>query len=118
VWGGLSFHLAVIAMLAYNVAITADSGALTAGTIAIARPYEQGATLAIYSLVGFGGGAVGPLLVGGVLDLGGGFTTPHAWYAGFAAMAAGSVLAAIAVSIGSPPEIASRAAGIETGVDS
>ena len=111
-WGRLSFHSAVIAMFVYNAAITADSGALTAGTVARARPQEQGAALAIYSLVGFGGGAVGPLLVGGVLDLGGGIGAPHAWFGGFGAMAAGSALAAIAVSIGSHSAVASRATSI------
>jgi MFS family permease len=118
IWGGLSFHLAVIAMFAYNAAITADSGALTAGTVAIAKPHEQGAALAIYSLVGFGGGAIGPLLVGGVLDLGGGLAMPRAWYGGFAAMAAGSALAAIAVSIGAPLRIASGATGAQTDLES
>jgi hypothetical protein len=49
-------------------------------------------------MVGFGGGAVGPLLVGRMLDLGGGFNDPHAWYLGFPVMAAGSALAAIALS--------------------
>jgi len=48
-------------ILAYNVAIAADSGALTAGVGAVARADEQDATLAIYSLVGFIGGAIGPM---------------------------------------------------------
>jgi MFS family permease len=98
VCGGLSLESAVLAMLAYSVTITADSGALTAGMVAAAPASEQGASLAVYSMVGFGGGAMGPMLVGGVLDLGGGFNNPHAWYLGFPAMAAGSAMAAIALS--------------------
>jgi CDP-diglyceride synthetase len=54
--------------IAFCVAINADSGALTAGAVASARPDEQGATLAICSLAGFVGGAIGPLVVGVALD--------------------------------------------------
>jgi hypothetical protein len=93
-----SFAYAVAALLVYNVAIMADSGALTAGTVSVARADEQGATLAIYSLVGFIGAAIGPLLVGHTLDLGGGLHTIHAWYFAFLAMGVGSALAATAVS--------------------
>ena len=94
----VSFWLALVALFVYNIAIMADSGALTAGTVAVARADEQGATLAIYSLVGFIGAAIGPLIVGHVLDLGGGFHSAHAWYFGFAAMGAGSALASVAMS--------------------
>jgi MFS family permease len=98
-FGTESFALAVLTMFMYNIAITADSGALTAGTVARARPEEQGATLAVYSLVGFGGGAIGPFVTGGMLDLGGGFDVARSWYLGLAAMAAGSALAAAAVTL-------------------
>jgi MFS family permease len=96
--GHISFGLALAALFAYNIAIAADSGALTAGIVSVARADEQGATLAIYSLVGFMGGAIGPLLVGNVLDRGGGFGSGHAWLLGFAAMGTGSALAAVAIS--------------------
>ena len=94
----LSYPIALMALFLYNIAIMADSGALTAGAVAAARPDEQGATLAIYSFVGFVGAAVGPLLAGKALDLGGGFKTLHAWYLGFITMGFGSALAAIAMS--------------------
>lgn len=113
--GYMSFHSAVVAMFVYDAAITADSGALTAGTVARARPEEQGAVLAIYSLVGFGGGAIGPLLAGCALDIGGGIAAPHAWFGAFGAMAAGSALAAIAVSIGSLSSATNPATSVETG---
>jgi MFS family permease len=91
---GHSLALAILALFAYNVVIAADSGALTAGTIACAPPEDQGATLAVYSLVGFLGGGLGPMAVGWALDLAGGFHTAHAWYLGFAAMGVGSAMAA------------------------
>lgn len=97
VFAGVSFQLALAALFLYNIAIMADSGALTAGLVEVARPDEQGATLAIYSLVGFVGAAIGPLVVGTALDLGGGFGSARAWYLGFGAMGAGSLLAAIAM---------------------
>jgi len=106
----VSFGLALVALFAYNIAIAADSGALTAGIVSASRADEQGATLAIYSLVGFLGGAIGPLLVGSVLDRGGGFGSGHAWLLGFAAMGTGSALAAVAISQASGHSKASSAA--------
>jgi MFS family permease len=110
VCASVSFGMALVALFAYNVAIAADSGALTAGIVSASRADEQGATLAIYSLVGFLGGAIGPLLVGSVLDRGGGFGSGHAWLLGFAAMGTGSALAAIAISQASGQSKASSAA--------
>ena len=95
---GFSLWLAIAALFAYNVAIAADSGALTAGAIVSARPGEQGATLAVYSLVGFLGAGIGPLIAGLALDGSGGFQSAHAWYFGFAAMGIGSALAAMAIT--------------------
>jgi MFS family permease len=117
-FAGISFYLALAALFVYNVAIMADSGALTAGVVEVARPGEQGATLAIYSLVGFVGAAIGPLVVGTGLDFGGGFRSVHAWYLGFAAMGAGSVLAAIAMSMLSTFEPGARTRiGVEETAD-
>ena len=80
------------------MAIAADSGALTAGAIVSASREEQGATLAVYSLIGFFGAGVGPLITGFALDRSGGFQSAHAWYFGFAAMGMGSALAAAAIT--------------------
>lgn len=102
VCGSLSFALAVLMLFGYAFAISADSGALTAGAVAAARPGEQGATLAVYSLVGFAGGAIGPLVAGFALDFGGGLRAMSAWYLAFGAIAAGSALAAIAISLVAP----------------
>jgi MFS family permease len=96
---GFSLWLTLAALFAYNVAIAADSGALTAGAVASSRPEEQGATLAVYALIGFLGASVGPLIAGFALDVSGGFRDANAWYFGFAAMGIGSVLAATAISL-------------------
>jgi MFS family permease len=97
--GTLPFWVAVLALFAYNFAVTADSGALTTGALAAARPGEQGATLAVHSILGFIGGIIGPLAVGLGLDMGGGITRIQAWYLGFLFMAAGSAIAACAISL-------------------
>jgi MFS family permease len=96
---GLPLWLTVACLFAYNVAIAADSGALTAGAVVSSRPEEQGATLAVYALVGFLGAGIGPLMAGLALDLSGGFQSMHSWYFGFAAMGLGSALAAIAITL-------------------
>jgi MFS family permease len=95
---GFSVWLTLAALFAYNVAIAADSGALTAGAVVSARPEEQGATLAVYALIGFLGAGIGPLIAGFALDLSGGFQSVNSWYFGFAAMGIGSALAATAIT--------------------
>jgi MFS family permease len=96
---GFSLWLTLAALFAYNVAIAADSGALTAGAVVSAYPNEQGATLAVYALIGFLGAGIGPLIAGCALDLSGGLQSARAWYFGFAAMGIGSALAAIAITV-------------------
>ena len=94
---GWSLWLVLATMAAYNVAVAADSGALTTGVVVHARPGQQGASLAVHSVVGFTGGALGPVAVGVVLDLAGGTGSALAWGLAVAAMAAGSLVAALVV---------------------
>jgi hypothetical protein len=86
----------------YNVAIAGDSGAITAGLVEAAKPETQGATLALHSLVGFVGGALGPIAVGLALTTVGGLSSVAGWSAALVVMAAGSALAAVVVSYSSP----------------
>ncbi len=46
--GNFSFALTVLMLFGYAFAVSADSGALTAGAVEAARPGEEGATLAVY----------------------------------------------------------------------
>lgn len=80
----LSFPAAALLCLLYGAIIAADSSALTAGTLGAARADERGATMAVHSFLGFGGGAIGPLILGAVLDMTGGGETVASW--GFAFM--------------------------------
>jgi predicted MFS family arabinose efflux permease len=95
--GSIAFILAALALVVYNVAILGDSGALTAGVVDAAGFDAQGSMLALYSLVGFAGGALGPISVGIALGYAGGLASASAWTAAFAVMAGGSALAAIAM---------------------
>ncbi|HTG02264.1 MAG TPA: MFS transporter [Nitrospirota bacterium] len=97
--GSISFWAAVIVLFAYNFAATADSGAITTGALAAARAGEEGATLAVHSIIGFLGGVIGPLIVGLGLELGGGIAKQHAWDFAFLFMVAGSALAAAAIAL-------------------
>jgi MFS family permease len=81
-------YAAVVALaLFYTAAVQLDSGALTAGAVAAATPGRQGSTMALYTLIGFGAGGVGPLVLGRVLDLTGGGTTARSWGLAFASVA-------------------------------
>ncbi|MDC0190482.1 MFS transporter [Rhodospirillales bacterium] len=73
-------------MLLYAALIQLDSAALTAGTVTSAEKGRKGTTLGLHSLIGFSGAAAGPIVVGLVLDLGGGINSLGAWGLGFASM--------------------------------
>jgi len=87
----------VMLCLIYHLLIMADSAALTGGAVATSLPGQRGATLAVHSILGFGGGFLGPLAVGLVLDLMGGGASNLAWGAAFLAMGAGSAAAYVAI---------------------
>ena len=70
---------------------------LTAGTVLTAEKGRRGATLGVHALIGFGGGALGPLAVGMVLDISGGGTTLVSWGLGFASMGLVAFLGPIAL---------------------
>jgi MFS family permease len=83
---GLGYVWAAIACLVYNAVIYADSAALTAGTVESAEPARKGATLAVHALLGYGGGFVGPVCLGLILE-GMGGESVRAWSVGFAHIA-------------------------------
>jgi len=73
-----------------------DSAALTAGAVAAAHPDERGATMAVYSFVGFSSAIFAPLVFGAVLDLAGGNRSLVAWGLAFASIGIFGVLAPLA----------------------
>ena len=54
--------------------------------------------MGLYSLVGFGGGLLGPVVFGAALDLAGGAAASGAWIAAYAAIGAGCLAAPIVAS--------------------
>jgi MFS family permease len=77
---------AVISLLAlYTVTVSGDSATLTAGAVENAPPELKGATMALHTLIGFAGASLGPLAVGGLLDIFGA-ETRAGWVIAFAAM--------------------------------
>lgn len=79
-----------IALLAFAVAhmyfVGIDAGTMTAGVVNAAEPAHRGATMALYSLLGFGTGFISPAVFGAVLDLAGGRAELIAWGLAFASL--------------------------------
>lgn len=73
-----------------------DSAALTSGAIASAPPDARGATMAVYSFLGFSSACLAPLVFGMVLDLAGGNRNPVAWGLAFASIGICGVLSPLA----------------------
>ena len=69
-----------------------DSGALTAGAVESSDPDNRGAVLAVHSMVGFMGGALGGPAIGVVLDKFGGNSSHIAWFSALIVMGIGSFL--------------------------
>jgi len=76
--GARSYTLAAVLVLLYGSLIWLDSSSLTAGAAGSADPERRGATLALHSMAGYAGGAVGPIAIGWILDLSGGMS-PMGW---------------------------------------
>jgi len=84
--------LVVLGLWIYNGFIMLDSGALTTGTVEAGDRHDRGALLAVHSMIGFGGGALGGPVVGYVLDQAGGADMIGAWFYALLAMGAGSAI--------------------------
>jgi MFS family permease len=93
--GSLSYAVAVVMMILYGFVVWLDSSSLTAGAAGTADPARRGAQLAVHSSLGYAGGFVGPLIIGFILDAGGGMS-PTSWSMAFLSVA---VLTAIALAI-------------------
>jgi MFS family permease len=103
--GPASYLIAAVVLLVYGPVIWLDSASLTAGTAGSAEPSRRGATLAVHSMLGYIGGFLGPLLVGWILDLGGGMSRAS-WAAAFLFVAALSVVALVVFVVMRPRDLA------------
>jgi len=91
----VSFALSVALLACYYATVMADSGALTAGTVAAAKPKQRGATLGVHSMLGFTAGLVAPTAFGVILDLAGGAQSGRAWAASFIMLALPNLVAIV-----------------------
>ena len=87
--------LVLVIMLIYAMLVMAESATLTAGMVAAAPADLRGAAMGLYSLVGFAGGMLGPVVFGVALDAAGGGGAAPAWPIAYAAIGAGCVLASL-----------------------
>ena len=76
----------------------ADSATLTAGLVAAAPRELRGSAMGVYSLAGFGGGMIGPIVFGAALDAAGGASRPLAWVVGYASIGLGCLAAPLVAS--------------------
>ena len=87
-----SWWLIVILAIGHAVFIMADSATLTAGLVTSAQENIKGAAMGLHSLMGFGGGMVGPAIFGFVLDISGSRASQIAWIWAYVAVVIWGVL--------------------------
>lgn len=81
--------------IVYAMLVMAESATLTAGMVAAAPDDLRGAAMGLYSLVGFAGGMLGPIVFGVALDAGGGAHAARAWPIAYGAIGAGCIVASL-----------------------
>ncbi len=89
---GQSWWLIVTLAVGHTIFIMADSATLTAGLVISAKENIKGAAMGLHSLLGFGGGLLGPAIFGLVLDLTGSRTSQISWVWAYAAIVVWGVL--------------------------
>jgi MFS family permease len=95
----LPYWLVAVLSVIYGMAIMGDSASLTAGVLREAPTGYRGATMAVYSCIGFFGAFLGPLVFGLALDLTGGGRTIASWSAGFITVGAVVLLGPVALNM-------------------
>ena len=76
---GQSWWLIFALASGHAIFIMADSSTLTAGLVISARENIKGAAMGLHSLMGFGGGLLGPAIFGFVLDISGSRASQTSW---------------------------------------
>jgi MFS family permease len=83
---GQSWWLIVALAIGHAIFIMADSATLTAGLVVSAQENIKGAAMGLHSLMGFGGGLLGPAIFGFVLDITGSRSSQMSWVWAYAAI--------------------------------
>jgi len=95
-----TFPIILCLLVLYGITVTADSATITSGVVDSSVPSYRGTVMAAYSLIGFLGASIGPVVFGLMLDLGGGETSSLGWKLGFASLAIIVCLGPFAVAQG------------------
>ena len=88
------FLVVVILVGLYLMAGFGDTATLASGLVEAAEGPYRGAALAVYALVGFVAGMIGPVVFGVVLDFAGGRANPSAWSWAFVSLIFAALLSA------------------------
>ncbi len=83
---GVPLAAVFFVMCVHYALMLGDSAALTSGLVAATPPEMRGATMAVYSFLGFAGAIFAPLVFGLVLDVAGGNQSRAAWGWAFASI--------------------------------
>jgi predicted MFS family arabinose efflux permease len=95
----LPFLVVTIAALMVGLIAQGNFSNLTSGLLAVAVPQYAGATMALYSCIGFGGGFLGTVLFGFTLDRFGGTGQLTAWVASFGSSGIACLIGAAAMAL-------------------
>jgi len=79
----LPYTLVLVLSVVVGFVVQANFSNLTSGVLAVAAPRHRGATIGLYSCIGFGAGFLGTLLFGVTLDEFGGTSRLAAWAVSF-----------------------------------
>ena len=90
--GGLPWPVIVGLGVVYGWAIAADSAIYSTAITEAAKPAQLGSTMAVQAFLGFMGGLVGPIAVGGILDM-----TSESFRWGFSFVGLLSIIAIVAL---------------------
>ena len=92
------FMVVLALLMLHGASSYGDAGAINGGLIVSSRPETRSAALALFGLLGFTSGFLGPLAVGFTLQMAGGTSSPAGWLAAFLVVGLGSVVSAGAMS--------------------
>lgn len=92
-----SYEIVLALLLLHALTSFGDVGAIAGGVVRATNAETRAAALALFGLIGFTFGFLGPLSVGFAIKMSGGVDAPNAWFFAFAAMAIGSVISALAM---------------------
>jgi predicted MFS family arabinose efflux permease len=95
----LPYRLVVALAMVAGFVVQGNFSNLTSSLLAVAEPRQRGATVAVYSCIGFAGGFIGALLFGLSLDWFGGTARLAAWVVAFGICAIACLIGAIATAI-------------------